>query len=272
MSLNGQKPLPDARRLRDLKVLPRPLYGHVESLPNRVIGYRHRHPWGQFAYAAEGVLDVLADAGRFVAPPQRAVWIPAGVMHRVVCSAQTQVRSLYVAREMPGWAADRCRVLVVSPLLRELIRAFSAVPEAYDEAGPDGRLAAVLLDQIAAAPEVALMLPLPTDPRLRPLCARVQARPERHITLADWSARIGVSEKTLSRCFLRETGLTFRVWRQRMRLLGALPALAQGERVTDVALACGYESLSAFIAAFKALFDATPGEFLQRHRALQRDD
>ena len=61
---------------------------------------------------------------------------------------------------------------------------------------------------------------------------------------------MGVSEKTLSRIFLRETGLSFRVWRQRVRLLGALPALANGERVTDVALACGYDSLSAFIAAF----------------------
>lgn len=263
MSINGQNTPPDAARLRDLKTLPRPLYGHVESLPNRVLGYRHRHPWGQFAYAAQGVLEVLSDAGRFVAPPQRAVWIPAGVMHRVVCSAQTQVRSLYVARQIPGWAADRCRVLAVSPLLRELIRAFSEVPEAYDEAGPDGRLAAVLFDQIAAAPEVALMLPLPVDPQLRALCARVQVHPERTLLLADWAERAGVSEKTLSRRFVRETGLSFRAWRQRMRLLGALPALAQGERVTDVALACGYDSLSAFIAAFKAQFNATPGEFQQ---------
>nr|HQU88458.1 helix-turn-helix transcriptional regulator [Denitromonas sp.] len=210
--------------------------------------------------------------GRFVAPPQRAVWIPAGVMHRVVCSAQTRIRSLYVAHQIPGWATDRCRVLAVSPLLRELIRAFSQVPEAYDETGADGRLAAVLFDQIAAAPEMALMLPLPTDSRLRPLCARVQAHPERRATLADWSVRLGVSEKTLSRIFLRETGLSFRVWRQRVRLLGALPALASGERVTDVALACGYDSLSAFIAAFRQQFDVTPGAFVLANRDLVEDD
>lgn len=78
-----------------------------------------------------------------------------------------------------------------------------------------------------------------------------------------WSQKLGVSEKTLSRLFLSDTGLTFRAWRQRLRLLSALPALEQGERVTDVALACGYESTSAFINAFRQQFDATPGEFFR---------
>ncbi|MNP73513.1 Helix-turn-helix domain protein [compost metagenome] len=48
-----------------------------------------------------------------------------------------------------------------------------------------------------------------------------------------------------------------------MRLLSALPALERGERVTDVALACGYESLSAFIAAFGKQFGLPPGEFFR---------
>ena len=36
-----------------------------------------------------------------------------------------------------------------------------------------------------------------------------------------------------------------------------------GERVTDVALGCGYESTSAFINAFRQQFNATPGEFFR---------
>lgn len=73
----------------------------------------------------------------------------------------------------------------------------------------------------------------------------------------------GGDGKTLSRLFLHDTGLTFRAWRQRLRLLGALTPLENGERVTDVALACGYDSTSAFIAAFRQQFDATPGEFFR---------
>ncbi len=248
-------------RLAELDPLPRPVYGHLEALPNRALGYRHCHPWVQLSYAARGVLDVRTAAGRFVAPPQRAVWIPAGVVHRVHCSADTEIRSLYIAPSAVAPAPAGCRVLGVSPLLRELIRAFGELPADYDEDGPPGRLARVLLDQLAAAPEVGLVLPLPADPRLAGLCARLEASPDARQGLREWSLREGVSEKTLSRLFRRQTGLTFRLWRQRLRLLGALPALERGERVTDVALASGYESVSAFIAAFREQFGATPGEF-----------
>ena len=62
------------------------------------------------------------------------------------------------------------------------------------------------------------------------------------------------------RLFQRETGLSFRNWRQRMRLLSSLTALEAGHTVTDAALGCGADSTSAYIAAFKQLFGATPGE------------
>ena len=261
MSTKGQKEHEPFPGLAALKALPRPVYGHVESLSNQVLRYSHRHPWVQFAYAVQGVLEVRTDAGRFVAPPQRGVWIPAGVSHRVWCDARTSIRSLYI--ESPEGAAPLagCRVLEVSPLLRELIRAFSTMPAEYAMDSADQRLAAVLLDQIAQAREVDFILPLPSDAQLRELCRVVQAKPHEKTALQVWSARFGVSEKTLSRRFLRETGLTYRAWLLRMRLLSALPRLERGERVTDVALDCGYESLSAFIAAFSRLFGATPGEF-----------
>lgn len=269
MSSKGQNAPPSFPGLATLTVLPRPVYGHVESVSNQVLRYKHRHPWVQFAYAVQGVLEVRTDAGRFVAPPQRGVWIPAGVSHRVWCDARTCIRSLYLAPQPGAPSAPDCRVLEVSPLLRELIRAFSTLPVEYAMDSPDQRLADVLLDQIQQAREVDFMLPLPADAQLRELCRAVQARPHEKTALQAWSARFGVSDKTLSRRFLRATGLSYRAWLLRMRLLSALPRLERGERVTDVALDCGYESLSAFIAAFSKLFGATPGEFF---RPLQTGD
>jgi len=131
----------------------------------------------------------------------------------------------------------------------------------YQEDGAQGRLVQVLLDQLAEAPQIDLMLPLPQDSRLQKIYQSLQLHPEQATTLGHWSEKFAVTEKTLSRLFLRDTGLTFRAWRQRLRLLGALTPLEQGERVTDVALACGYDSTSAFIAAFRQQFGATPGEF-----------
>lgn len=263
MSPNGQPESP-ARSPDELQRLPRPVYGQTtDALPRRILGYRHRHAWGQLSYAAQGVFEIRTERGRFVAPSQRAVWIPAGVGHQLYCPPGSHVRSLYFAAELTPWDDGRCRVLAVGALLRELIRAFNALPVEYAEDGPAGRLVGVLLDQLAAAPEQELVLPLPGEPRLRRLCRSLQAHPDAAAGLAEWSARLGVSEKTLSRLFRRETGLTFRAWRQRLRLFSALPRLEGGERVTDVALACGYDSTSAFIAAFREQFATTPGEFLR---------
>ncbi len=250
-----------AGNLDELEALPRPVYGHAQALPNRALGYRHSHAWVQLSYAAQGVLDVRTASGRFISPPQQAIWIPAGVTHRVLCSADTQIRSLYIDPGAVPWGPPTCRVLGVGALLRELIRSFSRLPILYEEQGADARLVSVLLDQLACAPEVGLALPLPRDARLRKLCSRLQARPDARDSLQDWAERLGVSEKTLSRLFFNETGMGFRLWRQRLRVLSALPMLERGERVTDVALACGYDSTSAFIAVFREQLGATPGEF-----------
>ena len=251
------------RSVPGLPSLPRPVYGRTESLPNRALTRRHSHPWVQLSYAIQGVLEVQTSVGRFVAPPERAVWIPAGMPHRVFSSPRTEMRSLYLDCSVTQWAPPRCHVLGVSDLLRELIRAFSKIPVEYEQHGAHGRLTQVLLDQLAEAPTIDLMLPLPQDLRLRQIYQSLQAHPEQQTTLAHWSQKFGVTEKTLSRLFLRDTGLTFRAWRQRLRLLGALTPLEREERVTDVALACGYESTSSFIAAFRQQFGETPGEFFR---------
>lgn len=251
------------QRLSDLKQLPRPLYGQTEALPNVVLGYRHSHPWVQFSYAISGVLEVQTAQGRFIAPPQRAVWIPAGIKHRVQCSAHTQIRSLYIDNQALTVVPNHCRVVEVSPLLKELIRAFGELPVEYDQSSAAGRLAAVLLDQLTYAPDMGLMLPLPADKRLQKIVAQLQKHPDATDTLNQWAQRLHISEKTLSRLFAQQTGLTFRLWRQRLRLLNALPLLEQKQSVTEVALACGYESTSAFIAAFGQHFGSTPGEFFK---------
>lgn len=254
-------------QLMALRSLPRPVYGHALALPNRAIEHYHSHPWAQLSYATQGVIQVTTVTGRFVAPPLRAVWIPPGVPHGVKCSKNTEIRSLYIDEKMMPVAGDSCRVLVVGALLRELIRAFSEVPIAYDEQGPDGRLAGVLLDQLACAPEAELALPWPKDARLRKLCSRLQAHPDDNMTLLYFSRELGVADKTLSRLFQQQTGLSFRLWRQRSRLLSALPMLERGERVTDVALACGYKSMSAFVAAFREQMGTTPGEFFSSNQS-----
>ncbi len=54
-------------------------------------------------------------------------------------------------------------------------------------------------------------------------------------------------------------------WRQQARLLHAMRLLASGEPVTSTALEVGYESTSAFIAAFSAVIGTMPGRYYKAH-------
>jgi AraC-like DNA-binding protein len=254
----------ELKELSALRSLPRPIYGHVHGLVNRAIGHRHRHPWTQLSYAAHGVIEVVTDHARYMAPPLHAIWIPAGVAHAVHRFEGTEIRSLYMVPDALEAVDEGCRVVEVTPLLRELIRTFGDYPVEYDEDGSHGRLVRVLLDQLQHAARSNLAVPWPSDSRLRKICRALEAHPGDERRLADHARRIGVSEKTLSRLFLLQTGLTFRGWRQRLRMLSALPMLERGDRVTDVAVVCGYDSMSAFIAAFRLFTGATPGEFFHR--------
>ena len=261
MSQNSQTPIllppPDYERL------PRPVVARVGDSPAGALTPWHTHAWWQLTWAMSGVPAIETRHGSFMAPPARAIWIPPDTEHQATNAALTEMRSLYVARELMDWAEPRCRVVSITPLARELILAVSALPADYDEANEAGRLVQVLIDQLARLPEVAFNLPLPTEPRLQRICAEQQTHPDDTRTAAAWGELVGLSERSLARLFVQQTGMSFGDWRQRLRLLLALTALERGERVTRVALDAGYASPSAFIAAFRRSFGCTPTEMFR---------
>lgn len=250
-----------SRSVPRLSDLPRPVYARVENLRHRSTTLSHSHPWVQLSYASQGVLQIRTAQGVFLAPPQWAILVPPGVEHSVVNSARTQMRSLYIDAVVLPETGDACQVLAVSPLLRELIRHFSSLPAEYDEQGAEGRLVRVMLDLVLAAGRVSFSLPWPPEGPLRELCSAMLAEPRIRVRRETWSAAMGVSVRTLERQFQRDTGMNMREWRLRGRLLHALPLLERGDSVTDVALSCGYESTSSFIASFRRFFGTTPGSF-----------
>lgn len=253
------------RTLPSLETLPRPVFARVEELPRPSWVREHSHPWLQLSWATRGVLGVRTRTGSYLAPPQRAILVPPGLPHSVVTTERTKMRGLYIdpARWRGDYPPDVCRVLAVTPLARELIRAVTDLPVEYAESGPDGRLVEVLLDRLGALAEVRFSLPLPRDERLARVAATLEHAPDDPRTLEQLASSAGMSGRTMTRLFLRDTGLPFRAWRRRLRLLGSLDGLEAGRSVTAVALDCGYTSTSAFIAAFRKEFGATPREALR---------
>lgn len=222
----------------------------------------HHHDDHQIVYAGSGVLAVTTDAGTWVAPGSRAIWVPAGCVHAHRAHGALELHLLGLPTSANPLGLDAPTVLHVSPLLRELILACTREP---DDNGPERRrLQAVLLDRLRASPQQPVQLPTPTDPRVRAVCDLLGDDPADGHTLAELGRRVGAGERTLSRLFRDDLGMTFPQWRTQLRLYHALRLLADDEPVTSVAHRCGWSSASAFIDAFRRAFGETPGSHRRR--------
>jgi AraC-like DNA-binding protein len=217
----------------------------------------HRHDRHQIIHAGRGVLSVTTDAGSWVAPATRALWIPAGTTHEHRAYGRTVLHAVGVPADTNPLGLDRPAVLAVGPLLRELIIAYSRPGVEHTAEGL--RMRAVLLDQLRHTPEQALHLPTARDPRLVAVCAILRADPADQRTLAELGTDVGAGARTLTRLFGAELNMTFPQWRTQLRLHHALHLLAEDVPVTTVAHRCGWSSASAFIDVFRRAFGHTPG-------------
>jgi AraC-like DNA-binding protein len=250
----------------------RPVRVRARSMPADTHFEPHSHAWAQLAYCATGVVQVTAESDgaggeiTYIVPPSRAVWIAPGALHHITVLEAAEFRTLYIdASATPkGWSG--CRVLVVSPLLRELISALDAASPGQPLApSREQLLSGLVLDELTHADIQALGVPMPHpqtgDKRLRALCEAVLRAPSERATLAEWAADTGASERTVARLFRDELGLSYQQWRQQAILAHALPLLTRGLSVSAVAAASGYASDSAFTAMFKAAMGQPPSHF-----------
>src|SRR6478672_5433342 len=107
----GRRPGPDRFVVRSYAV--RHFHDHVIA--------PHAHDWHQLIYASEGVMWVHTAQGDWVVPPNRAVWVPAGVEHGIEMTGKALVQTIYLAAGISGELPRTCCAVNVSPLLRELI-------------------------------------------------------------------------------------------------------------------------------------------------------
>src|SRR5271168_2554866 len=221
----------------------------------------HTHDWHQLIYASEGVMWVHTAQGDWVVPPNRAVWVPAGVEHGIEMTGSVFVQTLYLSTGLAGKLPKRCCAVNVSALLRELIRHIVTLGMLHKRDPVRARLIGVLLDQLSVLPTIPLQLPWPSDERAQRAAAWVRRHLDDPSSTRQVANKALLSVRTLERLFQKETGLSFGKWRQQLRLLHALRLLAAGRPVTTVALEVGYESASAFIVMFKRTLGVTPHRY-----------
>ncbi|OHY66463.1 AraC family transcriptional regulator [Pluralibacter gergoviae] len=221
----------------------------------------HRHRKGQLILALHGAITCEVENAMWMVPPQYAVWIPGQVMHSNRATAGARLCFLFIepgAAEMP----DRCCTLEISPLVRELILTLAARGEALRQESAGQRLIQVLFDELPQQPQQHLRLPVSAHPKIRQMVDSMAAKPTHRQTLGEWARRLAMSERNLSRLVVRETGMSFRRWRQQLQLILALQGLVRGQSVQQVAHALGYDSTTAFITMFRKGLGQTPGRYL----------
>ena len=243
----------------DYQRVPRAVAAMPKEFPAQFVIEPHSHERAQLIFATRGTMRVVTGKALWVVPPQRALWMPAETVHGIEMLQAASMRTLYLREDAASGMPGECRVLQVSPLLRELIVRATELPVHYDEEGTAGHLIALLLAELHGSQSLGLELPMPSSPRLLRLCRALLHDPGDRRTLPAWASSVHASERTLARLFHKETGLSFAAWRQQVRVLEAMGRLGAGQPVTQVALDLGYDSVSAFCAMFRRATGSPPG-------------
>ena len=123
-------------------------------------------------------------------------------------------------------------------------------------------LTKVLLAELPRMPVQRLYLPISSEPRLRRIADALTANPADRTTLGAWASHVALSESSLSRLVIKETGLTFGRWRQQLHLIVAIRELSNGATVQQVSADLGYKSVAAFITMFKKALGKPPAKYL----------
>jgi AraC-like DNA-binding protein len=225
----------------------------------------HMHREAQLVYAARGTMQVTTPKGRWLVPPDRAVWVPARLEHAIDVLADIEMRTLYfdlawLGREPRSTSLASEFVVRVSALLHQAILALFDPHNSAERTALLLRLAMLELHQ---AEDSATFIPLPQEPRCRRAADIVLGAPAAAHEIEALAEKVGTSARTLSRLFASETQLSFKSWCQRARIAAAIERLSTQTDIPVKQLAAdlGYASVPAFSHAFRQVTGKTPTEF-----------
>jgi AraC-like DNA-binding protein len=225
----------------------------------------HKHREGQLTFATSGVVQIHTKEGRWLAPPLLAVWVPAGVEHMAEVLTDAELRIVHCQPEAVAWirpslAIDRAFAVRMTPLLAALLEAafVSGVPQSKIDL-----LGQLMLYELAETVDAPTFLPMPSSAVALRVAELAIDDPKGRFDLHDLATQAATSERTASRLFPAETGLTFKGWRQRARIVHAIDRLGSGLSIARVASVCGFSSTAAFSAAFRQVTRMSPTEFLR---------
>lgn len=238
-------------------VMPHVITGMDEYVDRDTTWTPHSHPTHELLWNRSGASTATIGSRTWAITPVVGLWIPAGQLHSASAPAGTWYRTAHVDVRTSSPLPTEPVAVEVTPLLTLLLE---RLVDQHLE--PDSRelTERMVFDVLKPSPH-ALLVQWPDSALLRPIVAALEAHPGDSSTLTDWATRLGVSERTVTRAFRAETGLSFGAWQAAFRAQHAAILLGRGIPVDEIATAVGYRSTSAFGAAFRRTTGLTPGTF-----------
>jgi len=227
----------------------------------------HAHGSHQLIYAIRGVMQISVRRCAWLIPPHFGMWIPARTPHSIHMPDAVSMRTLYIRRGLSPKLPAVCKVIHVTPLMRELIVEAVRLRELRKRDRLHCAIRDLLLSSLENASPMATSLTLPEDPRARAVAYRVMRNLAERETLAGVCASQGATVRTIQRIFRREVGSDFESWRRQARLMKAMELLAQGFSVKEVGFALGYRQSTAFVEMFRGILGTTPGAWIRGLRS-----
>ncbi len=240
-----------------------PIIGLASDLMQHDSGSHTHSQHGQILYAPSGCMTLVTENRQVILPPGKLLFIPANITHRVTFRNVVAYRSIYIDKDLFEDVPADLTVLSVNALLQQLIERIAWWDWSAPYSVSQENILKVFWDEFTQAEKEHYDLKIPTDYRIHNRTKRFVHDKEIPPFLKDFSKEVGASEKTISRIFKKETGMSYQDWRLQWNLFRAIELLAEKYTISEVALELKFSSDSAFIEFFKKHTGTTPYKYLQ---------
>jgi len=226
----------------------------------------HSHHRGQLVALTHGLLIVETESQRWMFPAGRCAWTPPNYKHAARSVGGAAGAMVDLSAEMCRGLPKTLCVFHSSELLFAIVHRVVDWDLSQSLTPAKKRLIATLRDEIREPDQQPLRLTMPREEKLARVAGALMDDVGDDRTLEDWAHVAGMARRTFMRAFSAEAGMSFGRWRQQARLFAALEMLARKKSVTEVAIAVGYDSVSAFIEMFRTMLGTTPQAYFRGTR------
>ncbi|MBD8215930.1 helix-turn-helix domain-containing protein [Erwinia persicina] len=246
-------------------MLPKTIWFRRKYWPAGTLFPERSLPWGKVMYSVSGVAEIQASSSVYLSTTEYALWLPPQTTHQSVAKTDIHYIIVNIAPPLCLSLPERATALKLNLVTRAILHDFSLREIGHPVSRADRSLVKVFIEQLALCEAFTCYLPMGSgeDGLVALMTAEMNQDGSPLLSLKQWSQRLGLSERALSRRFSQATGIAFNEWKLRKKVILALRLLQEGRSVKYVSAQLDYNYPSAFIAMFRHRMGVTPADFIR---------